>query len=161
MDNDVGVSESRFYMWRAVFAMAHADEVVTAEEQAFMESYLEKVPFSSKQLSILKGDIKDAQDIHEMFSMISESEDLSQFFEFSRALVWCDGDYEEQEREIKERLKAEHVGKLNVELVETELRRSRSESRKKRTAELRELKEDANKRVGLKKMIKGMLRRKS
>ena len=35
-----GIPESRFYMWRAVFAMAHADHVITDEERACSTNFL-------------------------------------------------------------------------------------------------------------------------
>ena len=39
------VSESRFYMWRTLFSVAHADNVVTDEEIAFMAHILEDINF--------------------------------------------------------------------------------------------------------------------
>ena len=56
-----GISESRFKMWRAVFAMAHADGLVTDHEKSFMENYLEKVPFSPEQREILREDMRDPE----------------------------------------------------------------------------------------------------
>ena len=43
------VSESRFYMWRTLFAVAHADNVVADEEVEFMAHILEDVEFSDHQ----------------------------------------------------------------------------------------------------------------
>ena len=39
------VSESRFYMWRAIFALAHADHIVTDEEYRFMQKALDTENF--------------------------------------------------------------------------------------------------------------------
>ncbi len=38
--NQLGVSDSEFNMWRAIFAMAHADEIVTEEERKRAEPAL-------------------------------------------------------------------------------------------------------------------------
>ena len=104
MDNlkfDKGpVTESQFYMWRAIFAMAHADHVVTNEEKQFMNRVLNEVNFSELQEETLRGDIEEAQDIGEMFVMIESQHDRSRFFYFARMLTWCDGDFDEQEQKI-------------------------------------------------------------
>lgn len=103
------VSESRFQMWRTLFAIAHADHIVTEEEQKFMEEALESVPFSLSQKTILEEDIKHPKDIIEMFEGISDFEDRSAFFDFARKLVWIDGDYGEEEQDIILKLKTAHM----------------------------------------------------
>lgn len=149
-----GINESRFYMWRAVFAMAHADNIVTADEKDFMEGYLKNVPFSDEQKETLQNDMIEAQDVHEMFSMVTDLEDQSAFFQFSRELVWCDGDLDRQEEEIKSRLTSEQMGRLNVDRIETELKRTRAEGKMKRTATKRAMKEEAEKSLGIVGFIK-------
>ena len=41
--------------------------------------------------------------------------DQSEFFQFARALVWCDGDYDEQEVVIKERVTAKQMAKFDID----------------------------------------------
>ena len=41
--SDGSMNESRFNMWRAVFAMAHVDGTVTPEEASFAQNYLELI----------------------------------------------------------------------------------------------------------------------
>ncbi len=95
-----GVSESRFAMWRTIFALAHADHVVTEEEKDFMAQTLGRVAFSEAQKEILRGDIKHPQNIPEMFASISDPEDVSQFFYFARMILWADNDFDEAEQNI-------------------------------------------------------------
>lgn len=153
------VSESRFNMWRAVFAMAHADKIVTGEERAFMEGYLAAVPFSAEQKLRLRQDMDDAQDIYALFVGISDPEDRGLFFQFARELCWCDGDYDAQEQEIKDRLKGEHLSRLNLDRLELELHKSRAVFKMKRTAEGRDMHDEAGSMLGLTTFLRRMMSR--
>jgi hypothetical protein len=114
-EQELKVSESEFYMWRSVFAIAHADGVISDMEVQFMHDVLDKYPFSDFQRDILKNDIKDKQDIMSMFSLVSEQEHRSQFFYFARMLCWCDGDFDAQEQEIMTKLKKSHIENLDFD----------------------------------------------
>ncbi|MCB9991132.1 MAG: TerB family tellurite resistance protein [Rhodospirillales bacterium] len=154
---DHPISESRFNMWRAVFAMAHADHVVTAEERAFMENYLNRVAFSEEQRAVLRQDMIEAQDIYELFAEISDAEDRGAFFQFARELCWCDGDFDAQEEMIKERLKTEVMGGMNLTRIDLELKKSRAEMKMERTAEDRAHKRQAGDAIGLRAFVKGLI----
>lgn len=109
------ISESRFYMWRTLFAMVHADDVVTDEEVRFMAEALEDIPFSLKQQAILEVDMRDAQDITEMFSHVSEVKDQAAFFALAREVVHVDGDYGIEEQEIMLKLQKAHVKRADLD----------------------------------------------
>lgn len=111
------ITESQFYMWRTLFAVAHADNVVTQEEIRFMTEALEDVPFTPEQQDILKDDIANPKDIVEMFSKIEDHKDQAAFFKFARELVWVDGDYGEEEQEIMLKLKRLHIQDVNVDTL--------------------------------------------
>lgn len=51
------ITDSEFYMWRAVFAFACADNALSLEEQELLGSYLSKVSFTPEQRGILKDDL--------------------------------------------------------------------------------------------------------
>lgn len=95
-----GVSASKFYMWRAVVAMAHADGIVTPHELEFLQTSLQGVALSNGQMELLKKDIKYPQDIHVMFSQITDATDRREFFKLARILSWSDGDFDAQEKKI-------------------------------------------------------------
>ncbi|MCB9983248.1 MAG: TerB family tellurite resistance protein [Rhodospirillales bacterium] len=148
-----GVSESRFYMWRAVFALAHIDRVVTDEEQALAGRYLESVPFSEEQKAVLRQDLLEAQDIEEMFEQIADPADQSEFFGFARLMVWCDGDFDQQEEEIFDRLKGIQMGRVNPEALREMVRQSRGAFDLTRLKEERLLEERARELVSLKRLL--------
>lgn len=111
------MTESRFFMWRAVFAMAHADRVVTAEEKSFLYKVMADYSFTGEQRHILETDLEHAQDIGKMFDRITDQNDRSKFFQYARALVWCDGDFGEQEQKIMVALKKSYVSTVDYEAI--------------------------------------------
>lgn len=104
-----GISNSQFYMWRAVVAMAHADGVVTPHELSFINDYLKDMDLSAEQLKIIGLDLRNTQDVYEMFSKITSPQDQKDFFALARALSWCDGDFDAQEKHIIQTLEALHM----------------------------------------------------
>lgn len=118
--SDQGVSNSEFYMWRTLFALAHADDIVTYEEIRFMAEVFEDVAFSDAQRRILEDDVKTPQDAEAMFRQVTDSKDQSAFFNHARRLVHIDGDYALEEQELMIRLQEIHVKSVNLdELVGT------------------------------------------
>lgn len=113
-----GVSESRFYMWRAVVAMVHADGVVTPHEVAFVNDYINDINLSPEQMKMIGGDLQTPQDVYEMYAHITERQDKKDFFALARALSWCDGDYDGQEKHIIEVLEESHMNDENRNLLE-------------------------------------------
>lgn len=109
------INDSQFHMWRALFAVAHADDIVSAEEVHFMAAALEDVPFSEGQRAILNEDIKYPQDIETMFKAVEDQYDQAMFFKLAHELVHIDGDYGAEEQEIMLKLKALHVKTANVD----------------------------------------------
>lgn len=102
-------------MWRALFAVAHADSIITDEEIRFMAEAMEDIPFTAEQKSILTEDIKNPQDIIAMFQGISDARDQAKFFQFARNLVWADGDFGKAEQDIMLKLLRAHVKQVDME----------------------------------------------
>ncbi|PCJ99906.1 MAG: hypothetical protein COA45_03595 [Zetaproteobacteria bacterium] len=109
------VSDSRFFMWRTLFSVAHADNIVTDEEIEFMAHVLEDIEFSDMQTTILKDDIINPKDVEEMFRGVTDKKDRKEFFEFARDLVWVDGDFGSEEQSVMVKLLQTHLGDINVD----------------------------------------------
>lgn len=101
-------------MWRAVFAMAHVDGKVSAEEVSFAESYLEQAAFSDEQRAALRADLNVPQKVGDMLAMVSDPSDQADFFQFSQMLAWADGDYNAQEKALLDRMNGEQVDALGT-----------------------------------------------
>lgn len=109
------VTDSRFYMWRTLFAIVHADQNVSKQEVRFMAEVLEDVPFSDAQRAILREDMLQLQDPVEMFRNVTSIKDQAQFFKIARDVVWADGAYSLEEQDILLTLKKMHVSAVSVD----------------------------------------------
>lgn len=123
----IKLTDSRLAMWRAVLAMAHTDGVVMPKEAEFGALYMDRAGASDEQREILREDLQNPQDPAEMFARIIEPSDKADFFEFARALLWCDGDFSAQEKAIVERLQKTHIDSLHPERLAVELHALRDE----------------------------------
>lgn len=112
-----GLSASRFYMWRAVVAMAHADGIVTPHEVSFLQDSVKNTDISKGQVQILTADLGTPQDIYRMFSHITDPRDKKDFFKFARVLSWSDGDFDAQEKHIVETLEKIHMDETSRRLL--------------------------------------------
>ncbi len=94
------VTDSEFFMWRAVFAFAFVDSSLSMEEQELLYSYLAKARLSPEQKQTLKQDLLEPQSAEEMYKGISSTHDKERFCVLARALAWCEGDMDAQEVKI-------------------------------------------------------------
>ena len=116
------VSESEFYMWRAIFAFAFVDTSLSLEEQELLHSYLAKARLSPEQKKVLSEDLLDPKDVVEMYHHITETQHKERFCVLSRALAWCEGDMDAQEARILSKVSCLKDGEGHAIL-----RRTRSE----------------------------------
>ncbi|MCB9991133.1 MAG: TerB family tellurite resistance protein [Rhodospirillales bacterium] len=149
----IGVSESRFYMWRAIFAIAHVDGKIDKQEEAFMDTHLKTVDFSPKQKAVLEDDIIHAKDPGEMLAHVTSSEDQGMFFEFARMMVWSDGNYDVQEKEIMQRLLGAHMEQLDMGQLTKALHESREKAQARNEEDNAYIKAQAQKKVGVGPLI--------
>lgn len=111
----MGVSESEFNMWRAVFAVVHADSTITNAEIRFMAEALERPGLSPAQKHVLEEDIRTPKDCVEMFRSIDEPEHRAEFFRLARKFVWADGDYAAAEQAMMQKLFGEQARTVDFE----------------------------------------------
>ncbi len=111
----MSVTDSRLNMWRTLFAVAHADNIVTDEELEFMAHVLNDVDFTSEQTKTLKDDILHPKDVEEMFRGVTDEEDRSNFFNFARDLVWVDGDFGSEEQSVMIKLQQMHYKDVKLD----------------------------------------------
>lgn len=135
--------KSRFYMWRAVFSVAHMDGEVTPEEVAFAQNYLNNAPFSEEQKEILKDDLVSPQNPDEMLAKVSEPGDQADFFQFATMLAWSDDDYSHSEKALLDRLKNLQKERVDDNDMMRRIRESRKAAILRRALEDEEFKSQA------------------
>jgi hypothetical protein len=91
-------------MWRAVFAFALVDNMLSIEEQKLLKVYLDTVPFSDAQRAVLRADFKTPQNVEALYKKIANRADRERFCVLARALVWCEGNMDRQEERILRRV---------------------------------------------------------
>lgn len=148
------ISDSRFHMWRAVFAMAHADGKITREEIEFVDHYLEKIPFSPAQKAALKDDLSNPRKVGDMLIGVTDADDRTDFFQFATMMAWSDGDYDIREQEIVERLAAEQDGIKNRAQILENLRQARAAGALRRALENEEFQKRAGKIASLSAIVR-------
>jgi len=116
------LTSSRFHMWRAVIAMMHADQVIKPHEVNFILQSTKDVPMSDEQRQVLADDIKHATSIDEMFHKITHPADKEDFFHLARAIAWSDGDFDETERNILDRLRRVKIAGDDQNVLEHSLK---------------------------------------
>ncbi len=148
------ITKSRFHMWRAVLAMAHADNKVTQEEVGFVENYLERIPFSRKQKNILRDDLQNPKKVGDMLSGVINPTDRADFFQFATMLAWSDNDYSIREKDLVDRLTVDQKAKRNEEELLENLRQAKTAGALRRALENEEYKKQAEKVAGLSNVIR-------
>ncbi len=111
----LNITSSQFNMWRTLFAIAHADNILAQGEIEYMAKILEEVDFSEEQNNILKDDIDNPKDIEEMFKGVTDVKDRIEFFTIARELVYADGDYGIEEQSAMIKLARKHFQETNVD----------------------------------------------
>ncbi len=83
--------EDMFCLWRAAFALVHADGAFSQEEKDYIEKIIDTFAFSMKQKRVIKKDLKVKTSVVELFNDIKDEKLIRQFFVIARTIVWCDG----------------------------------------------------------------------
>lgn len=103
------LTESRFYMWRAVVAMVHADTVVKPHEIHFILTSTKDLPFSDDQRRTLMDDIVTPSNMQAMFHKITSPRDKEDFFHLARGVSWADGDLDAREEAMLAHMQSLHL----------------------------------------------------
>jgi uncharacterized membrane protein YebE (DUF533 family) len=119
------LTDSRFNMWRAVFAIAHTDGRVSPEEIAFAKTYLQTVPFSPEQKDVLLNDLQEPQEVKAMLEGVSDLVDQADFFQFATMLGWSDSDYNAAEQKLISRLSEAQMARFNKDDIARKIKDSR------------------------------------
>ena len=98
------MTQSEFFMWRAVFAFAFVNNLITLEERHFLNNRLRTENFSPAEKEILKRDLQTPKDVEWLFTRIETDEDRRNFCHMARALAWSKGDMDRQEEKILEHI---------------------------------------------------------
>jgi hypothetical protein len=118
--------ENRFYMWRTILAVAHADGTVCDDEKEYLQSVINKMSergfVSGAQQEILISDLNKQQDSAEMISQIDDPKYRGQIMHFATMLANKDGKTCRDENELINYLYFQATKDLDMNLIKAEAR---------------------------------------
>ncbi|MGM0422001.1 MAG: hypothetical protein ACQEQL_02770 [Pseudomonadota bacterium] len=85
------MSDSEFYMWRALLAFAVVDRVLTLEKRRILKRFLKNTVFTDRQKTVLARDMKAPKDVEWLFVRITDPEYREKFCTLARELVGHQG----------------------------------------------------------------------
>ncbi len=111
------VSTSKFYMFRCLIVMAHADGEICDEERAYISAFINRLPFTQEQEEILEKDFEEAQPIGKLLTYINDPLYRGQVVYFARIMAYKDGELHPNEEALLERLNANATDGLDMEAI--------------------------------------------
>ncbi len=109
--------ESKFCMWRCVFAVASVDGVISTKEHEWMWELLRKLKLSRDQSQLLQREIKQPSRIDNLVSKVTEPADRAQLVHLCRVMAHLDELLMEDEASILSTLK--EAVEANVDEAQT------------------------------------------
>ena len=109
------MNESRFNMWRAIVALAHADHKITSEEKDFILDKMKGGPMNAAQADIIRQDLTQSRQVGDFMPLITAPEDRSTVVYYARMLVWSDGEYDQQEEKLVELLRRNALDQVDLD----------------------------------------------
>jgi len=108
------ISDSRFNMWRAVFAMAHADGKIDPDETDYMDKYLGRLRLGPEQQEQLRREAANPPDMEEVIENVTQPLDRSELVYFARLLAWSDDEMHDDEDVLLAKLNSNAMDKADI-----------------------------------------------
>lgn len=118
------VSTSKFYMLRCLIAMAHADEIVTDEERAYISALTSRIPLNDEQRSILDTDLIKAQSIADLLPHINDPRFRGQLVYFARLMAYKDGVLDPSEQDLLDKMHAFAMDGLDMDAIRVDVQKA-------------------------------------
>ncbi len=96
------LSESEFYKWRCLVALAHADGKIALEEINMIKLQFRKQQFGAAQLKVLNQDLAQPQDFKTLYEHVTEKADREELLQLAHTLFWSDSDFDDAEQRLYE-----------------------------------------------------------
>ncbi|MBI1259931.1 MAG: hypothetical protein GC204_20885 [Chloroflexi bacterium] len=121
-------NSSKFYMWRCVVAMAHADGLVQQEESDYLTTLFknmrERAGLPEDHYETLLDDLKHPQDMMELLPYINDPQYRSQVIYFARLLAHKDGKLDPSEEDLLNKLHVQLTDGLDMDAIREEVQKN-------------------------------------
>ncbi len=116
------VSTSKFYMFRCMIVMAHADNVFCEQERAYMYALMNhtRVPLTDEQYTTLEDDMKTPKALEDLLPYINDPNYRGQLVYFARLMAAKDGNIDADEEALLNKLNAYAIDGLDIDSIRKE-----------------------------------------
>lgn len=113
------VPTSKFYMFRCLVAMAHADGHFADSERAYIEKFMnhEHVPLDDEQRRLLLDDMQNPKNISDLLPYINDPKYRSQLPYFARIMAYKDGVLQPSEEQLLEHMHLSVTDGLDMDAI--------------------------------------------
>jgi tellurite resistance protein len=144
------ISESLFYMWRCVIALAHADGEVQAEERAYIERIIGNLDrvygLTPEQKKTYADDLATAPKLAELLPHVKEPQDRASLVYFADIIVWADGTLSAEEEKLLKQLRDDQMAKVDMDKTRVMIEADRIKRAVEHDTETQKLRADAAKK---------------
>lgn len=114
-------SSSKFYMWRTIIVIAHADGTVCGDERIYLENVFERLrdttDITEEQYNRLLQDLNEKQDILDMLNQVTDPRYKGQVMHFAQLLAAKDGIICDDEQRLLNQIEHEIMQDENIRSV--------------------------------------------
>ncbi len=117
------VSNSTFYMWRCIIAIAHADGLVQDEERTYIRRIIDNMDhlygLTPEQKATLAADLDSplSQNIPDLLSHINEPSARADLIYFGGLLARADGVLDPREDDILKKLRVDQMASVDMKQI--------------------------------------------
>lgn len=117
------VPTSKFYMFRCMIVIAHADGVFCDAERAYMYSIMNhtRVPLTKEQYATLEDDMVNPKAIEDLLPYINDPKYRGQLVYFARLMAAKDGQIDADEETLLNILHAYAVDGLDMDAIRAQV----------------------------------------
>lgn len=116
----------KFYMWRCIVAMAHADGLIHEQEETYLnrifDNMKQRAGLPENHYRILRDDLENPQDVGRLLPYINDPQYRSQVVYFARLLAYKDGELHPSEEQLLHKLHAQVTQGLDMDAIREEVR---------------------------------------
>jgi len=147
--NKLPLSDSQFNMWRCVIAIAHADGKLQPEELEYLERVFARLDqvhgLTPEQKNAFSRELAQPRKIADLLPLVTEPQFRGALIHFGEVLAWADNEVSVDEENILKSLRAEHLGKMDMDTLRAEVKNEIATAAARHDAEMKALKGKAAK----------------
>lgn len=117
-------TDSRMAMWEAAAGLAHTDGKLTAEEEALLKRYFNRLTPTPEQQERLEHALYHGVDVETVLPRITDMRDAAHLINMARVIFHADGYFDLSEQRLLEKMHARHMQHIDLDQALAEARKT-------------------------------------